>query len=229
VQPVIHHYIASLYLVPKPYMKKQFVFYPLLLLLLVACNKIPKVFSVNNFTMVQDSARAVMGVTALPLPDITGHWTGLEHNIDINLTNGINGVTLYAAGLIDTMHSRDSGSTWFDVHFMATGGKPWVEVIDWGGMGDEHDYTLTTSIYLKINKLTADTIIVQMLNNEYTEGWLQKKGYRYFVTAQEKHHTDHTLYLTEDLPRLTLLLKELYRVPKAFMEADTIVRRKESL
>ena len=199
--------------------------FAMLCLVLAACEKAPEVFSVNNFSMVQDSVRTRMGVTALTLPDITGHWTGLEHNIDVNITNGMNGINFYSVRLIDTAHSRDSSSTWFDVDFMAAAGKPYAEVISWGCDRDPHEFSLVLSTYLKINKLTSDTIIVQMLNSAYTEKWLKARRYNYFVTEEEKKQKEHFIYLTEDLPQLTAILKELYRVPQVFQSPDTIVRR----
>lgn len=205
-------------------MKKLISFFSLTLLL-IACDREPEVFSVNNYTMVQDSVRALMGVKALSIPDITGHWTGMGHNIVINITNGVNGLTLYSAGLIDTMDCKDCGTTYFDVDFMTAGGKPYVEVIDWGGMANSHDYKLTSSTYLKINKLTVDTIIVQLMKSAFTEGWLKSKGFKFFVTYEEKLRKDHRLYLTEDLPRLAGLLKQAYHVPQVFHVADTLVRK----
>jgi hypothetical protein len=196
-------------------------------LLLAACDRTPEVFSVNNFSMVnKDSIRARMGVTALPIPEITGHWTGLQHDIDINITNGYNRLTFYSVALIDTIRSKDSGTAFFDIDFMAVNGLPYIEVLSYGGQWDIHDFRLVLSTYIKINKLTIDTIIMQMLNSKFTEGWLKAKGYKYFVTTEDKGHKDHPIYLTENLPRLATLLKQLYRVPQAFQVADTIVRKK---
>ncbi|HQV59710.1 MAG TPA: hypothetical protein PLG08_03000, partial [Chitinophagaceae bacterium] len=66
---------------------------------------------------------------------------------------------------------------------------------------------------------------VQMLNSAYTEKWLKARRYNYFVTEEEKKQKEHFIYLTEDLPQLTAILKELYRVPQVFQSPDTIVRR----
>jgi uncharacterized protein YfaT (DUF1175 family) len=63
-----------------------------------------------------------------------------------------------------------------------------------------------------------------MMNSSFTEGWLKAKGYHYFITADEKSQKDPAIYLTEDLPRLGKLLKEIYRETRAFKEADTLVR-----
>jgi len=175
--------------------------------------------------MVQDSFRTLMGVKALPVPDITGQWTGMGHTIQINITNGVNGLTLYSAALTDTMECKDCGTSYFDIDFMTAHGKPYVEVIAWGGMSDQHDYTLSTSTYLKIEKLTTDTIIVQMMKSAFTERWLKSKGFKFFVTYEEKLHKDHRLYLTEDLPELTDLLKKMYSVPQVFNVPDTLVRK----
>jgi hypothetical protein len=64
------------------------------------------------------------------------------------------------------------------------------------------------------------------MNSSYTKGWLKTKGYRYFITADAKKEKDPPVYLTEDLPRLAKLIKELYPVHKAFKEADTLIRVK---
>lgn len=93
-------------------MKKLILFFSLLSLL-TACDKTPEVFSVNNYTMAQDSARTRMGVKALPVPDITGQWTGMGHTIQLNITTGVNGLTLFAAALTDTMQCKDCGTSSF--------------------------------------------------------------------------------------------------------------------
>jgi hypothetical protein len=126
--------------------------------------------------------------------------------------------------MIDTTHSRDSGATWYDVDFIKAGGAPYAEVVSWGMNRDEHDFNLVLSAYARLNKLTTDTIIIQMMNSSFTEGWLKAKGYHYFITADEKSQKDPSIYLTEDLPRLGKLLKEIYRETRAFKEADTLVR-----
>ena len=173
--------------------------------------------------MLLDSSRTRIGVLPLPVPNIKGEWTGMEHKIRVELTNGMNELELYSVGLIDTVGSKDSGTSYFDIHFMSVSGKPYIEVIDWN-ISEQHGFHLTTSTYLKIHKLSTDTIIVQMLNSGFTEGWLRTKGYHYFKTADEKIRTDPTLYLTEDLGRLARMLKELYNVPAAFQIPDTLVR-----
>lgn len=210
-------------------MKKGLFFYLQITaccLLLAACEKTPEVFSVNNFTMTDTIGRAAAGVQPLTVPDIDGIWTGMEHTIRIEGSNSVvNGLPTYSIGFIDTVHSRDSGSTWYEVDFVKTGGQPYAEVISPGFKHDEHDFNLVLSTYARINKLTNDTIIVQLLNSGFTEGWLKVKGYKYFVTTEDKRHKEHPVCLTEDLPQLATLLKELYRVPKAFQMADTIVRK----
>lgn len=205
-------------------MKKLFLFFALLLLL-AGCKSVPDIFSVNNFTMTDSAGRAAAGVKKMPVPDIAGSWMGMEHAIKIEGTvSTVNGLPIYSLGLIDTTHSRDSGSTWYDVDFILAGGRPYAEVISEGFNRDEHDFNLVLSTYVRLNKLTRDTIITQMMNSAFTEGWMNAKGYKYFVTADQKLQKDHTVYLTEDLPRLGKLLKELYPVTRAFKEADTLVR-----
>lgn len=193
-------------------------------LLLVACGHRPEVFSVNNFTMIHDSERLMAGVRELAVPDIKGEWMGLEHRIQVDVTNGINGLNLYAVKLIDTARGKDSGAAIYDIHFMTTSGKPYIELIHW--QHDPHGINISTSTFLKMNKITADTIIVQMPISYYTEGWLEAKGYDFFVLADEKYEKGHSVYLTEEPERLAVLLKELYDVERAFKIPDTIIRSK---
>lgn len=205
-------------------MKKLFSYFTLLLLL-AGCKSVPDVFSVNNFTMTDSAGRVAAGVKKIAVPDIAGNWTGMEHAIHIEGTvSTINGLPIYSIGMIDTTHSRDSGATWYDVAFIKAGSYSYAEVISWGINRDEHDFNLVLSAYARLNKLTRDTIIIQQMNSSFTEGWLKAKGYRYFITADEKSKKDPAIYLTEDLPRLGKLLKEIYRETRAFKEADTLVR-----
>lgn len=206
-------------------MRKAPVLLFVLLLLLMACGRRPEVFSVNNFAMLQDSERLIVNVTAMAVPAINGEWMGLEHRILVDTTNSINGLNLYSVTLIDTAHSKDSGAAFYAIHFMRTAGKPYIELIHWQH-NDPHGMDISTSTYLKINKLTADTIIVQMPNSYFTEGWLQARGYNFFALADEKYDKGHAVYLTEEPERLAVLLKELYDVERAFQPPDTIIRRK---
>jgi hypothetical protein len=207
-------------------MKKQFPFFALLFLL-AGCKSVPEIFSVNNFTMTDSAGRAAAGVKTMPVPDIAGNWMGMEHAIKIEATvSTINGLPTYSLGLIDTTHGRDSGSTSYEVDFIKAGGAPYIEVVSWGMNRDEHDFNLVISTYARLNKLTRDTIIIQMMNSSFTQGWLKARGYKYFITADEKSNKEPAIYLTEDLPRLGKLLKEIYRETRAFKEADTLVRKK---
>lgn len=204
-------------------MKKYALLY-LLLLLLTACGRRPEVFSVNNFSMISDSERLMVNVKELDIPDIKGEWMGLEHRIEVDTTNSINGLHLYSVQLIDTARNKDSGAVGYDIHFMSVAGKPYIELINW--QHDPHGMHISTSTYLKIKKITADTIIVQMPISYFTEGWLQAKGYNFFVLADEKYEKGHAVYLTEEPERLAILLKELYHVKRAFNSPDTIIRSK---
>jgi len=205
-------------------MKKQLPFIALLWLL-TACKSIPDIFSVNNFSMTDSAGRAAAGISQMVVPDITGNWAGMEHKIRIEENNSLlNELPTYKFGLIDTKHSEDSGSTWYTLNFMKAGNNGYSEAIRDGVHRDEHDFALVLSTYVRLNKLTADTIITQVMNSAFTESWLKKRGYKYFITAEEELKKEHTIYLTESLPRLAALLKEIYRMPHAFKEADTLVR-----
>jgi len=195
------------------------------LLLLMSCGSRPEVYSLNNFAMIQDSERLIVGVREMDIPAITGEWMGMEHKIQIAVTNSINGLQLYSVTLTDTARGKDSGSAYYDIHFMSTSGKPYIELVYWQH-GDPHGMGISNSTFLKINRLTADTIIVQLPNSYFTEGWLQAKGYNFFVPADEKYDKGHNVYLTEEPERLAILLKELYDVERAFQPPDTIIRSK---
>lgn len=190
-----------------------------------SCENSPQVFSVNNFSMGHDNDRERIGIKSIDVEGITGHWVGLRHEIAVNLTNGVNGLTLYSVALMDTAASKDSGTTWFDIDFMTVSGRPYIEVID-RGVKSGHSFNLVLSTYSRLNKLTRDTIIIQMQNSEFTHNWFKTRGYQYFQTAEEKTREDHAIYLTEDLPRLAAALKELYHIPQAFLVADTLVRKR---
>ena len=185
----------------------------------------PEIFSVNNFTMTDSVGRTAAGIKPMPVPDITGNWMGMQHAIRIEATNSKrNGLPYYIIGMIDTLHSRDSGSTWYEMDFIKAGGSPYAEVVSRGLNRDEHDFSPVFSTYARVNKLTRDSIIIQMMNSSFTQGWLKTKGYHYFITADENSINEPSVYLTEDLPQLGKLLKELFSLPKAFKEADTLVR-----
>jgi hypothetical protein len=197
-----------------------------ILLLLAGCKSVPDVFSVNNFTMADSAARAAAGVKTLVVPDIAGKWMGMEHTVLIETLAANNGIPVYFVGLIDTAQKQKIDSTWYEVDFFKAGNAAYAEVVSLGMNRDEHDFNLVLSAYARVVKLTRDTIIIRMMNSSFTKGWLKNRGYRYFITSDTKKEKDPPVYLTEDLPRLVKLLKELYPVSQAFKEADTLVRVK---
>lgn len=190
--------------------------------LLISCEKIPEVISVNNFSMVQDSARQKIGVRKLKTPDIKGEWLGLAHKIRIDTTNGTNGLEFYSVELIDTGDDKSSGSKYYDVDFLSVNRKPFIEVINWEN-ADSHGIGLPASTYLKIVKLTADTMIVQVMKSEFTERWLKANGFKFFVLADDKTSKDHTVYLIEEPARLAKMLRLIYDQPKFFKPPDTLI------
>jgi len=209
-------------------MKKGWIFNIALVAIILwqtSCENSPQVFSVNNFTMVHSDNRTEIGIQPIAAQGITGHWMGMGHEINITPSNRGNELTLYSVGLMDTVRSTDCDTTWFDINFMTVSGRPYIEVIDWGAYGG-HSFSLVLSTYVRLNKLSGDTIIIQMQSSEFTQDWLKAKGYKYFETADVQTREDHAIYLTEDLPHLAALLKELYHLPKAFQVADTIVRKR---
>jgi hypothetical protein len=211
-------------------MKRSFPFFPavLLLWLFSACNKAPEVFSVNNFAMTDAKGLATAGIQRMTVPPIEGTWYGMEHKIRVEKSMDETDLSAFMIGFIDTVQSPDTGSTWYRVDFLKAGGQPYAEVISLARNREEHDFSLVMSTYARVNKLTADTIIIQMMNSAFTEGWLKGKGYQYFVTSDQKDKEHHPVYISEDLPRLSALLKELYKFPRAFKDADTIVKKRQS-
>jgi len=178
--------------------------------------------------MSDDKALVAMGVRHITVPEIKGNWYGIEHLIRVEKTIDGSDLPAYRFWIIDTVQSPDTGSFWYTVDFLNIAGQPYAELISVGINRSEHDFSLVTSTYARINKLTEDTIIIRMMNSAFTEGWLKGKGYKYFVTSQDKNNEDHPLYITEDLPRLANLLKDLYKLPQAFKEADTLLRKRQS-
>jgi hypothetical protein len=132
---------------------------------------------------------------------------------------------MYFAELIDTAPDKGGfiDTTAYDLTFISIAGQPFLEVISPGTKISAHDFMLPISTYFKINKLTADTLILQMPESKYTEGYLKAKGYAYFVPSDYNKEDSYPLYITEKPERLGQLLKELSAIPQAFQQADTLV------
>lgn len=207
------------------------------LLLLVGCDRMPQVYSVNYFRSGFENNGSIPGVKRMPVQEIIGVWEGLNHQIKVSscsfsnfLRDTLNtkkGACMYFAELIDKDPDKAGfmDTTAYDLTFIYIAGQPFLEVISPGTKISAHDFMLPISTYLKINKLTPDTLIVQMPESVYTEGFLKAKGYAYFVPADYNKEDSYPLYITETPERLGLLLKELSAIPQAFQKADTLVKK----
>jgi hypothetical protein len=196
------------------------------LLLMTGCDRSPQVFSVNNFASVLEDCGSVATVAPLPVEEIEGTWIGMEHQIRLSAWS-LNNINMYKAELTDTAISKSNNkdTTAYEVLFITIAGQPFVEVISEGTRNADHDFMIPLSTYFKINKLTADTIIVQMPKSDFTEAYLKANGYSYFVPYECKREEIYPVYVTEDPVRLASLLSGLSRQSKAFQAADTIVRK----
>jgi len=83
---------------------------------------------------------------------------------------------------------------------------------------------LPISTYLKLNKRTKDTIIIQMPDGKFAETFLKMKGYRYFIPYESYKDESGPIYLTENPENLAQVLKELYAITEAFQRPDTLIR-----
>lgn len=192
--------------------------------IMYGCEKRPDVICLNNFTMIQKSERARIGISDMEVAAIAGQWMGMGHKIQVERSiSSINEVTLYGVMLIDTASQKDGGPGYYNIHFMKVAEAPYIEAI-YLGDDDPHGFGMTTSTFLKIERLGKDTVVFRMLDAKFLESWLKKNGYRSFVPTEEKNSEVHTIYLIDDPPRLAQILRQLNRVPKAFQSPDTIIR-----
>jgi len=191
-----------------------------------ACNKSPEVFSLNNFTSVFTDSGTVQSVSQFSIKGITGYWSGMEHLIKIE-PYSINNVDLYTAELIDTGESLQGSidTTVFTILFFTVADHPFAEVISQGGRLAAHDFMLPASTYFKINKLTPDTIIVQMPQSKFTSAYMKANNFNYFIPDDYKKEKEFPVYITEQPNRLADLLNILCTFPGAFQVPDTIIRK----
>lgn len=197
----------------------------LLLLLFSACEKAPQVFSLNNFTSVYSAGQDVPLVKLLPSKDLEGTWMGMGHHINI-VTVSLNNVERFIAELIDTSSANTSvkDTTEYYILFISVAGHPFIEIISEGNKNADHDFMLPVSTYLKIDKLTPDTIIVQMPSSNFTSAYLKDNRYNYFIPAEYKTEKEFPVYITEDPYRLAEILNGLCNFSNAFQQPDTLVR-----
>jgi hypothetical protein len=203
---------------------------------LISCDRSPMLFSVNNFNANLDDSAVSSIVKLTQTKGIEGTWLGMEHEIkvlpDFNLASeNSDSITLkpkqtYTVQFIDTANNKTlPDTTEYKALFIKIKGQLFLEIISEGTNNTDHDLRLEISTYLKINKLTTDTVIVQMPESKFTEAYLKANGYHYFILAESKTEKIRPLYLTEDPEKIAVLLKDLCKFPKAFQPADTILRK----
>ena len=211
-------------------MKNRFRFLQLLamvsLLFITACGKKPEVFSFNNFSSVLSKNEKVKSVAPFPAKGIEGTWRGMGHDIEIT-PGSINHLDIYTAALIDTNKNAVSSidTTSYSILFITVAGHPFAEVISEGSHINAHDFLVPVSTWLKINKFSGDTIIVQMPASKFATAYMQANNYNYFIPAEYKNEKEFPVYITEDPDGLAGLLNNFCRFPGAFQPPDTLLRK----
>ncbi len=203
-----------------------------------ACDKSPQVFSVNNFRTGFEENGKLSPVLPIPVKGLTGIWIGLEHKLKISpsISSGfrntgnkpLKDTSFFIVELIDTLQEQDGfrDTTSYDLAFFSIAGQQYIEVVSPGTKIAAHDFMLPISTYLKLNKLTRDTIIIQMPDGIFTEAFLKSNGFTYFIPYENNKDENGPIYLTENPEKLAQVLKALYPIPEAFQRADTLIRMK---
>ena len=224
------------------------LFIPVLLLIFTTCSKYPQVFSVNNFMTELSNSRKVPNVSLLEIKGLQGNWTGLStgrwidtlHRIGINngSSNDINtylvhvnykGADITNTSLEDPM-GHDAGytdTTHYEMIFISVNGQTYAELVSFGKHESENFFKLPLclSTYAKVNKISSDTIIVQMPNGRVVIPYIEKNNYQHFIPFVSKIDSSFIcVYLTEEPTGLAKILGELYTLPHAYQSPDTIVR-----
>lgn len=203
---------------------------------LISCDKVPVLFSVNNFNANLDDSAVSSIVKLTRTKGIEGKWLGMEHEIkvlpDFNLAPEssdsvpFKSKQTYTVQFIDTAENKTlPDTTEYKALFIKINGQLFLEVISEGTNNTDHDLRLEISTYLKINKLTPDTVIIQMPETKFTEAYLKANRYHYFIPTEFKTEEIRPLYLTEDPVKLAALLNDLCKFTKAFQTPDTILRK----
>jgi len=202
-----------------------------------ACDRTPQVFSVNNFRSGFEVNGKINMVMPMPVKGVTGTWVGMEHQLRFNpaiLSGPRNApkkiwkdTSVFILELIDTIPDAcgNRDTTAYDLSFITIAGLPYIEIVSPGTKIAAHDFMLPVSSYVKLNKLTKDTMIIQMPEGRFTESLLQSKGFTYFVPFDNLKEDIRPVYITENPERLAQILKELYAVPEAFQRADTLLKK----
>lgn len=195
-------------------------------LLITACEKQPEVFSFNNFSSALIKGERVKTVAPFSAKGIEGTWSGMGHEIEITPGTS-NHLNIYIAALIDTNKSDKAGidTTSYSILLITVAGHRFAEVISEGSHINAHDFMIPVSTWLKINKLSWDTIIVQMPASKFASSYMKANNYSYFIPAEYKNEKEFPVYITEDPDRLAALLNNLWKFPAAFQPPDTLLRK----
>jgi hypothetical protein len=197
----------------------------LIVLLLTSCEKYPALLTLHNYYDAGEKQRNVLQVTTIPAPDISGDWQGLKHKISIfDLSFGRTEYKDYTVLMYYTFASVEHTAQ-YNMRFISIAGKKYIEAAE---TETTNPYSVLPAIcsYLKLDKLSADTIIFRMINGSFAEKWLKSKGYHYTIISGYRHEDMPPVYLTENIQKQTIMLKSLYNNPQAFLPADTITRIK---
>jgi hypothetical protein len=202
-----------------------------------ACDRSPQVFSVNNFR----SGFEVNGKVSLVLPKsvkgVTGIWVGMEHQLRFSpaISSGprntpkktLKDTSFFIVELIDTIPEASGyrDTTAYDLSFITIAGLSYIEIISPGTKIAAHDFMLPVSSYIKLNKLTKDTMIIQMPEGRFAESFLQSNGFNYFVPFDNLKEDIRPVYITENPERLAQILKSLHAIPEAFQQPDTLLKK----
>lgn len=204
------------------------------LALLTACDKGPDVFSFNNFSSLLMNDEPVKTVTQLTFKGLEGTWRGRDHNIELSEFStsrsrpdgSFSKLDYYEAAVIYT-DGNGRGSidvSMYSILFIKVSGQPFVELISKGTHDNDYDFSFRVSTWLKINKLSRDTIIVQLPTSKFATAYMKANSFSYFIPAEYRNKKEFPVYITEDPDRLADLLKSLSRFPEAFQAPDTLLR-----
>ncbi|HET9057277.1 MAG TPA: hypothetical protein VFN30_10585 [Chitinophagaceae bacterium] len=204
-----------------------------------SCDKFPQVFSVNGFRRLLSDSDATASVKLFPVKNITGEWIGFEHLIGISSDTSVtflipDSIDLrrnvsFIVELMDTVpYSKESkpDTTVYRLLFITIEGQPFIEIGNVLESNSKHSFMLPVKTYLKINKLTRDTIIVQMPQSDAMAKWLKTNRYNYFVPTRYSYEDVYPVYITEDPIKLGNLLYKTTKESSIYQTPDTIIRKR---
>lgn len=193
------------------------------MLVLSACEKQPRVFSLNNFATAFANRASIPGVRQLGIKNLHGKWIGMDHELIIDSLPEWQD-TGFKIRFIDLIKDdKIIDTTVFYIDFLKVNSHTFIEVINMGTKPADHDFNLPISTYYLLKKMSADTIIAQRMNNVETRTFLEKSSYKYFIPEDETVENPK-IYLAEPLHKMASFLKEISKHPGVFTESDTLVR-----